>query len=102
MSTCWSPGQPDGDCPNFGLCCFDGCANTCGEGDHDDDDDSGDDDDDALDQNIKAVIKKSYICVYNFTEKILNFLTHIVNVPYSRVHSPKAPTAGEAATTNNH
>jgi len=31
VSTCWSPGQPDGDCPNFGLCCFDGCANTCGE-----------------------------------------------------------------------
>ena len=29
VSTCWSPGQPDGDCPNFGLCCFDGCANTC-------------------------------------------------------------------------
>ena len=33
VSTCWSPGQPDGDCPNFGLCCFDGCADTCGEGD---------------------------------------------------------------------
>ena len=32
VSTCWSPGQPDGDCPNFGLCCFDGCADTCGEG----------------------------------------------------------------------
>ena len=32
-STCWSPGQPDGDCPDFGLCCFDGCSNTCGEGD---------------------------------------------------------------------
>lgn len=31
VSTCWSPGQPDGDCPNFGLCCFDGCADTCGE-----------------------------------------------------------------------
>jgi len=31
VSTCWSPGQPDGDCPNFGLCCFDGCSNTCGE-----------------------------------------------------------------------
>jgi len=29
VDTCWSPGQPDGDCPNFGLCCFDGCANTC-------------------------------------------------------------------------
>ena len=29
VSTCWSPGQPDTDCPNFGLCCFDGCANTC-------------------------------------------------------------------------
>ena len=33
VSTCWSPGQPDGDCPNFGLCCFDGCANTCPGGD---------------------------------------------------------------------
>jgi len=31
VSSCWSPGQPDGDCPDFGLCCFDGCANTCGE-----------------------------------------------------------------------
>merc|ERR1719431_1256800 len=31
VSTCWSPGQPDGDCPDFGLCCFDGCSNTCGE-----------------------------------------------------------------------
>jgi len=31
VDTCWSPGLPDGDCPNFGLCCFDGCSNTCGE-----------------------------------------------------------------------
>jgi len=29
VSNCWSPGQPDTDCPNYGLCCFDGCANTC-------------------------------------------------------------------------
>lgn len=29
VSTCWSPGQPDTDCPNNGICCFDGCANTC-------------------------------------------------------------------------
>lgn len=29
VSNCWSPGQTDTDCPNFGLCCFDGCANTC-------------------------------------------------------------------------
>ena len=29
VSNCWSPGQLDTDCPNFGLCCFDGCANTC-------------------------------------------------------------------------
>ena len=28
-STCWSPGVADLDCPNWGLCCFDGCANTC-------------------------------------------------------------------------
>ena len=35
VSTCWSPGQPDGDCPNFGLCCFDGCANTCPGGQSD-------------------------------------------------------------------
>ena len=34
VSTCWSPGQPDGDCPNFGLCCFDGCANTCPGGEN--------------------------------------------------------------------
>merc|ERR1719445_849057 len=27
--TCWSVGQQDTDCPNYGLCCFDGCANTC-------------------------------------------------------------------------
>ena len=32
VSNCWSPGQPDTDCPNFGLCCFDGCANTCVDG----------------------------------------------------------------------
>ena len=31
VSTCWSPGQRDTDCPNSGLCCFDGCANTCGD-----------------------------------------------------------------------
>lgn len=31
-SNCWSPGQSDTDCPNFGLCCFDGCANTCVDG----------------------------------------------------------------------
>jgi len=31
VSTCWSPGQPDTDCPNFGICCFDGCANTCAD-----------------------------------------------------------------------
>ena len=29
LSTCWSVGVPDLDCPNWGLCCFDGCANTC-------------------------------------------------------------------------
>ena len=28
-STCWSVGVADLDCPNWGLCCFDGCANTC-------------------------------------------------------------------------
>ena len=28
-STCWSPGVRDTDCPGHGLCCFDGCANTC-------------------------------------------------------------------------
>ena len=32
VSNCWSPGQSDTDCPNFGLCCFDGCANTCVDG----------------------------------------------------------------------
>ena len=29
VSECWSPGDPDRDCPNDGLCCFDGCANVC-------------------------------------------------------------------------
>ena len=29
FSTCWSVGVSDLDCPNWGLCCFDGCANTC-------------------------------------------------------------------------
>jgi len=29
VSSCWSPGQRDTDCPNSGLCCYDGCANTC-------------------------------------------------------------------------
>jgi len=27
--TCWVPGEPDISCPDFGLCCFDGCANRC-------------------------------------------------------------------------
>lgn len=31
-SNCWSPGQRDTDCPNNGLCCFDGCADTCVDG----------------------------------------------------------------------
>merc|ERR1712212_237812 len=29
-SICWSPGQPDTDCPGNGICCFDGCSNRCG------------------------------------------------------------------------
>jgi len=29
VATCWSRGVPDVDCPNFGLCCYDGCVNTC-------------------------------------------------------------------------
>ena len=34
-NVCWSPGTQDVDCPlddgsgDFGLCCFDGCGNTC-------------------------------------------------------------------------
>jgi len=28
-SSCWSPGEGDVDCPNNGLCCFDGCINQC-------------------------------------------------------------------------
>jgi hypothetical protein len=28
-SNCWSPGVPDVDCQNNGLCCFNGCANRC-------------------------------------------------------------------------
>jgi hypothetical protein len=31
-SNCWSPGRTDTDCPNNGLCCFDGCADRCLEG----------------------------------------------------------------------
>jgi len=30
--TCWSPGVHDIDCPGHGLCCFDGCSNTCYNG----------------------------------------------------------------------
>ena len=26
---CWSPGKQDTDCPEHGLCCYDGCAYTC-------------------------------------------------------------------------
>jgi len=29
VSNCWSVGQPDVDCRNNALCCFDGCANVC-------------------------------------------------------------------------
>ena len=29
VSNCWSVGEPDVDCPNLGLCCFNGCANVC-------------------------------------------------------------------------
>ena len=29
VSNCWSVGEPDWDCADNGLCCFDGCANTC-------------------------------------------------------------------------
>jgi len=29
VSNCWSVGQPDVDCLNNDLCCFDGCANVC-------------------------------------------------------------------------
>ena len=28
-SSCWSQGQPDVDCPDFGLCCYDGCVASC-------------------------------------------------------------------------
>ena len=29
VSTCWSPGVRDTDCPGHGLCCYDGCVNVC-------------------------------------------------------------------------
>jgi len=29
-SACWSPGESDYDCPDNGICCFDGCSNQCG------------------------------------------------------------------------
>lgn len=32
ISNCWSPGQYDTDCPNSGLCCYDGCSNRCVDG----------------------------------------------------------------------
>jgi len=71
-ANCWSRGVPDVDCPDFGLCCFDGCVNTCkldpeseeeydeeyddslGDAiDDDDDDDEYDDElDDELDDNL--------------------------------------------------
>ena len=36
VSDCWSVGQPDVDCLNNALCCFDGCANVCqGAGEED-------------------------------------------------------------------
>jgi len=28
-ANCWSRGVADVDCPDFGLCCYDGCVNTC-------------------------------------------------------------------------
>jgi len=31
VSTCWSPGQRDTDCPGAGLCCYNGCSNICEE-----------------------------------------------------------------------
>jgi len=27
--SCWSQGQPDVDCPDYGLCCYDGCVASC-------------------------------------------------------------------------
>jgi len=29
VNSCWAIGQADVDCPNHGLCCFNGCANVC-------------------------------------------------------------------------
>merc|ERR1711874_102882 len=29
VSTCLSPGHTDTDCPSNGLCCFDGCVDSC-------------------------------------------------------------------------
>jgi hypothetical protein len=34
-SNCWSVDQPDVDCPNNALCCFDGCRNSCYFGNRD-------------------------------------------------------------------
>jgi len=28
-ANCWSRGVADVDCPDYGLCCYDGCVNTC-------------------------------------------------------------------------
>ena len=74
VSTCWSPGQPDGDCPNFGLCCFDGCANTCGEGDD-------------------AIIFFSTATIF-FVLLMQLWFTVVRHLPIpSRIHGAEAPTA---------
>ena len=32
VNVVFATGQTDTDCPNNGLCCFDGCADTCVDG----------------------------------------------------------------------
>ena len=55
VSNCWSPGQNDTDCPNFGLCCFDGCANTC------------------VDDNTLFIPVCYELCEYDSVEKCCDF-----------------------------
>ena len=79
-ANCWSQGVPDVDCPDFGLCCFDGCVNTCkldpepeeeydleyddSLGDVIDDDNDDDYYDDELDDNLDDYLEDDDIDNY--------------------------------------
>merc|ERR1711923_348318 len=54
-ANCWSRGVPDVDCPDFGLCCFDGCVNTCKIHDETDEEDY-----EAYDETLADSIDEDY------------------------------------------